>query len=71
MDSDQADRRRQRLSVTATGVEVLRRGNVGSQARQARLRRCLSEEDYQVFGKVLALLSAEATAMLEESRAPS
>jgi hypothetical protein len=52
-------------------VEVLRRGIVGSQARQARLRSCLSEEDYQVFGKVLALLSAEATAMLEESRAPS
>ncbi len=71
MDSDQADRRRQRLSVTASGVEVLRRGIVGSQARQARLRSCLSEEDYQVFGKVLALLSAEATAMLEESRAPS
>jgi DNA-binding MarR family transcriptional regulator len=71
MDSDQADRRRQRLSVTASGVEVLRRGIVGSQARQARLRHCLSEDDYQVFGKVLALLSAEATAMLEESRAPS
>jgi DNA-binding MarR family transcriptional regulator len=68
MESDQADRRRQRLSVTVAGVDVLRRGIVGSQARQARLRGCLSDEDYQVFGKVLALLSAEATSMIEETR---
>lgn len=68
MDSDQADRRRQRLSVTADGVEVLRRGIVGSQARQVRLRSCLGDEDYRVFGKALALLCAEATAMIEESR---
>jgi DNA-binding MarR family transcriptional regulator len=70
MDSDEADRRRQRLSVVAAGVDVLRRGIVGSQSRQARLRSCLSDEDYQVFGKALALLSAEATAMIEESRGP-
>ena len=69
MDSDQADRRRQRLSVTAAGVEVLRRGIVGSQARQTRLRSCLSDADYEVFGKALTLLSAEATAMIDESRA--
>lgn len=68
MDSDQADRRRQRLSVTTAGEDVLRRGIVGSQARQARLRSCLSDEDYQVFGKALALLSAEAAAMIEETR---
>lgn len=68
MDSDQADRRRQRLSVTATGFDVLRQGIVGSQARQSRLRGCLSEEDYQTFGKVLTVLSAEAKAMMEESR---
>jgi DNA-binding MarR family transcriptional regulator len=68
MESDQADRRRQRLSVTAAAVDVLRRGIVGSQARQARLRSCLSDEEYQVFGKVLALLSAEATSMIEETR---
>ena len=68
MQSDQADRRRQRLSLTAAAVDVLRRGIVGSQARQARLRSCLSDEDYRVFGKVLALLSAEATSMIEETR---
>lgn len=71
MDSDQADRRRQRLSVTPVGVEVLRRGIVGSQARQARLRACLSEEEYRVLGKTLALLTTEATAMIEESRGTS
>jgi hypothetical protein len=49
-------------------VDVLRRGIVGSQARQARLRSCLSDDDYRVFGKVLALLSAEATSMIEETR---
>ncbi|MFN0182445.1 MAG: MarR family winged helix-turn-helix transcriptional regulator [Aquabacterium sp.] len=68
MDSDLADRRRQRLSVTAAGVDILRLGIVGSQARQARLRGCLSDEDYQVFGKAMEALSAEATAMIEESR---
>jgi DNA-binding MarR family transcriptional regulator len=69
MDSDQADRRRQRLSVSAAGVEVLRRGIVGSQVRQARLRGCLSDEEYRVFGRVLEALSAEAMHMVEESRA--
>lgn len=68
MDSDQADRRRQRLSVTAAGVDLLRVGIVGSQARQARLRRCLSDEQYEVFGTALALLSAEAMSMVEELR---
>ena len=68
MDSDQADRRRQRLSVTDAGVDVLRRGIVGSQARQARLRGCVSDADYEAFGRVLAALSAEAQAMLDDSR---
>jgi DNA-binding MarR family transcriptional regulator len=71
MDSDQADRRRQRLSVSPAGVEVLRRGIVGSQARQARLSGCLSAEEYETLGRVLATLSAEAQAMLAESRDPS
>ncbi len=71
MDSDQADRRRQRLSVTAAGVDVLRLGIVGSQARQKRLRSCLSDDEYQVLGKALEALSAEAAAMIEESRASS
>ena len=68
MDSDPADGRRQQLSVTAAGVDVLRQGIVGSLARQARLRNCLSDEDYRVLGKALALLSTEAKAMIEESR---
>ena len=68
MDSDPADGRRQQLSVTAAGVDVLRQGIVGSLARQARLRNCLSDEDYRVLGKALALLSTEAKAMIEETR---
>lgn len=68
MDSDQADRRRQRLSVTDAGVAVLRQGIVGSQDRQARLRGCVSDADYEAFGRVLAALSAEAQAMLDDAR---
>lgn len=70
MDSDQVDRRRQRLSVTPAGVKVLRRGIVGSQARQARLRNCLSDADSETFDRVLTTLSSEAQAMLAESRNP-
>jgi DNA-binding MarR family transcriptional regulator len=68
MDSDQADRRRQRLSVTDAGVAMLRQGIVGSQARQARLRGCVSDADYEAFGRVLTALSAEAQAMLDDAR---
>jgi hypothetical protein len=32
------------------------------------LRSTLSEADYEAFGRVLAVLSDEANAMLEESR---
>lgn len=67
MTGDRDDRRRQRLSITAAGVEVLRRGIVGSQARQARLRGCLSDEDYEAFGRALDALTAEAKAMLEDA----
>jgi DNA-binding MarR family transcriptional regulator len=68
MDSDQADRRRQRLSITGAGTEVLRQGIVGSRERQRRLRNCISDADYEVFGRVMAALSAEAQAMVGESR---
>lgn len=69
MDNDQVDRRKQRLSVSAQGLEVLQRGIGGSQSRQTRLRQALSDEEYEVFSKALAALSAEAKEMLEEVRA--
>ena len=68
MDNDQADRRRQRLSVTEAGVGVLRHGIVGSQQRQARLRARLSDADYEALGRMLATLSDEAQQMLAQSR---
>jgi DNA-binding MarR family transcriptional regulator len=64
MSSDQGDRRKQLLSVSAQGSEVLRRGIVGSQNRQARLRATMSEADYKVFCKVMATLTNEANSML-------
>jgi DNA-binding MarR family transcriptional regulator len=68
MDSDQADRRRQRLSVTEAGTAVLRRGIVGSKARQARLRERLTEADYEVLNRVLATLTDEAQKMLADAK---
>jgi len=68
MDHDQTDRRRQRLSVTEAGTSVLRRGIVGSQQRQDRLRARLSDEDYAVFGRVLASLTEEAKQMLAQAK---
>ncbi|MFO1200605.1 MAG: MarR family winged helix-turn-helix transcriptional regulator [Burkholderiaceae bacterium] len=68
MGSDQADRRRQFLSVTPAGTQVLRRGIVGSQARQARLRARLTKADYEVLGRTLATLADEAQKMLAETR---
>lgn len=68
MDNDQADRRRQRLSVTEAGVGVLRHGIVGSQQRQARLRARLSDADYEALGRMLATLSDEAQQMLAQTR---
>ena len=49
MSSDQGDRRKQLLSVSALGMDVLRRGIVGSQDRQARLRATMSDAEYKVF----------------------
>jgi DNA-binding MarR family transcriptional regulator len=68
MDGDPDDRRRQRLSVTPAGVAVLRRGIVGSAERQARLRGCLGEADYEAFGRIVGALSAQAQAMVDEAR---
>lgn len=68
MAMDPADRRRQLLSATAAGIALLRQGIVGSIARQDRLRSTLSDADYEAFGRVLAVLSDEAHAMLEEAR---
>lgn len=68
MDSDQTDRRRQRLSVSSAGREVLRQGIVGSQARQDRLRARLSDAEYELLGRLLATLSDEAQKMLADTR---
>jgi DNA-binding MarR family transcriptional regulator len=68
MDSDQADRRRQRLSVAEAGTAVLRRGIVGSKARQARLRGRLTEADHEVLDRVLATLTDEAQKMLADAK---
>ena len=70
MDHDQADRRRQHLSVTGAGRAVLRQGIVGSRARQSRLRARLTEADYAALGRLLAALSDEAKKMLAEARGP-
>jgi len=68
MDGDPDDRRRQRLSVTPAGMAVLRRGIVGSAERQARLRGCLGEADYEAFRRIVGALSAQAQAMVDEAR---
>lgn len=68
MSSDEGDRRKQLLSVSAKGTDVLRRGIVGSQNRQARLRATMSEADYKVFCKVMAILTNEANCMLIEAK---
>jgi DNA-binding MarR family transcriptional regulator len=68
MSSDEGDRRKQLLSVSGQGSEVLRRGIVGSQNRQARLRAAMSEADYKVFCKVMTTLTNEANSMLLEAK---
>lgn len=71
MSSDQGDRRKQLLSVSGQGSEILRRGIVGSQNRQARLRAVMSEGDYKVFCKVMTTLTNEANSMLREAKIKS
>jgi DNA-binding MarR family transcriptional regulator len=66
MSNDEGDRRKQLLSVTAKGVEVLRLGIVGSQNRQARLRAVMSDSEFKVFSKLLTSLTHEANSMLLE-----
>lgn len=68
MSSDDGDRRKQLLSVTSQGVEVLRRGIVGSQNRQVRLREVMSDSEYKVFSKVMSALTNEANNMLLEAK---
>lgn len=68
MENDLADRRRQRLSVTDAGTAVLRRGIVGSQSRQSRLRARLADVDYEAFDRIVANLTDEAQKMLAEAR---
>lgn len=65
---DEADRRRQVLSLTPAGIAVLRDGLGGSLERERRLRACLGDADYAALGRALAALTAEARAMLDERR---
>ncbi|MEY3886390.1 MAG: hypothetical protein RL650_482 [Pseudomonadota bacterium] len=71
MNSDDGDRRKQLLSVTAKGAGVLRTGIVGSQNRQARLRAVMSDSEYKVFHKVITALTNEANRMLLEVKGKS
>ena len=68
MSSDQGDRRKQLLSVSGLGMDVLRTGIVGSQDRQARLRATMSDAEYKVFSKVMTALTNEANSMLLEAK---
>jgi hypothetical protein len=49
-------------------TDVLRKGIVGSQDRQARLRATMSDNDYKVFCKVMNSLTNEANKMLIEAK---
>jgi DNA-binding MarR family transcriptional regulator len=66
---DAADRRRQVLSLTPTGIAILRDGLGGSLEREGRLRARLGEADYAALCRALVALTEEARAMLEERRA--
>ncbi|MEF7612595.1 MarR family winged helix-turn-helix transcriptional regulator [Aquincola sp. MAHUQ-54] len=68
MHTDGADKRRQMLKTTPEGIEVLRRGIVGSQHRQQRLRARISDEDYAVFKRVIEALTDESQRLLEEAK---
>lgn len=68
MSNDEGDRRRQLLSVSPRGIEVLQMGIVGSQKRQERLRRSMSDADYEVFSRAIASLTSEAHKMLAEAK---
>lgn len=68
MQTDGGDRRRQMLEITPAGLEILRRGIVGSRARQRRLRARLDDEQYAALESALTALTEEAQAMLDEAR---
>src|SRR5690606_27118672 len=54
---DETDRRKQLLSVTEKGVEVVQRGLPASAAREERFRSQLSQEDYEAFCRALETLT--------------
>lgn len=68
MRSDAADRRKQLLSITPQGIEILRMGILGSQKRQSRLQGAISAEDHQVFTQVIDAFMKEANQMLLETK---
>ena len=65
---DAADRRRQVLSVTPTGIDVLRAGLVGSLERQERLRASLTREEYEILCRAITVLTEEARTMVAERK---
>lgn len=69
--NDPADRRRQILSLTREGIEVLRNGIPGSMERESRLRARLGTKQYEAFCQAVEALEDEAHALLRELDEPS
>jgi DNA-binding MarR family transcriptional regulator len=63
---DQGDRRKQILSLTAEGIECLRKGVPYSLERQAKLQSRLGPAEYATFCHALDVLQDEAHEMLKQ-----
>lgn len=63
---DQGDRRKQILSLTADGIECLRKGVPYSLERQAKLQSRLGPGEYASFCHALGVLQDEADNMLKQ-----
>ncbi|MFC7738221.1 MarR family winged helix-turn-helix transcriptional regulator [Roseomonas sp. GCM10028921] len=65
---DAGDRRRQVLSLTQAGIELLGAGLVGSLERGERLRASLTEAECEVFCRAVAVLTEEGRTMVAERK---